>query len=192
MRIKGIKIDEAGAMLDELEEQIARAISFASNPDEMYEAFRFTIIPLLKQNGISANKAVALFDAKSRKKLGKVYSTNAYTDADILDELKEVYKYEAKNEGFISPAEERQIAQCFIRCGQDIDKTIETLRLAATHFEEADIRNVCAYYYVDLASEDWFTKHPDWEEDMPIEAYNKILKDAEEILGEKLRDDYYV
>ena len=96
------------------------------------------------------------------------------------------------NEGFISPAEERQIFQCFIRCDQDIDKTIEILRLAATHFEEADIRKVCAYAYVDLASEDWFTKHPDWEEDMPIEAYNKILKDAEEILGEKLRDDYYV
>ena len=99
---------------------------------------------------------------------------------------------ESKNEGFISVAEERQIFQCFIRCGQDIDKTIETLRLAATNFEEADIRKVCAYAYVDLASEDWFTKHPDWEEDMPIAAYNKILKDAEEILGEKLRDDYYV
>ena len=109
----------------------------------------------------------------------------------------EAYAYDVKatdkkNESFISPAEERQIFQCFIRCGQDIDKTIETLRLATTNFEEADIRKVCAYAYVDLASEDWFTKHPYWEEDMPIEAYNNILKGAEEILGEKLRDDYYV
>ena len=113
-------------------------------------------------------------------------------DNDDTSKYRVYYTNESKNEGFISPAEERQIFQCFIRCGQDIDKTIETLRLAATHFEEADIRKVCAYAYVDLASEDWFTKHPYWEEDMPIEAYNNILKGAEEILGEKLRDDYYV
>ena len=157
----------------------------------------------VKAGWVNANGEIAI-PAGTEFQVRKLHTPNGivlyFPDVDMeldtgLDEddntLYEIIN-ESKNEGFISPAEEQQIVQCFIRCGQDIDKTIETLRLAATHFEEADIRNVCAYAYVDLASEDWFTKHPDWEEDMPLEAYKKILKDAEEILGEKLRDDYYV
>lgn len=170
---------------------------------------RFYIVQLLGRDGkwkticksLDAEYAYQIYDRwNDRIESGDTeFATDiSFSDPqELMYEAMEVTELEfckkaEKNEGFISPAEEQQIVQCFIKCDKDINKTIDTLKLAATRFSEDEIHNACAYAYVDLASEDWFDKHRDWEDDMPMDAYNKILKDAEAILGGKLREDYYV
>ena len=90
-----------------------------------------------------------------------------------------------KSEGFVSPAEARQVQKCFLNCEQDVDKCIDTLKLAGFRLSEDEIRDVIATYYIDLKSEEYFYKNRDAEE-IPLDAYNKIVKAAEKICGHSL------
>ena len=102
--LEGRLLRESKEQKNEINENLANkindAISFSDNPDEMYEAFHFVIVPALKKANIKAKDAVNLFTKDSRKKLGRVFRIgHAYTEQDIIDELK-IHKYESsqKNE----------------------------------------------------------------------------------------------
>lgn len=111
------------------------------------------------------------------------------TDQDMLKDKHRFTHLKAKesrkSEGFVSPAEAQQVQKCFLNCEQDVDKCIDTLKIAGFRLSEDEIRDVIAPYYIDLKSEDYFDKNRDAEE-IPLDAYNKIVKEAEKICGHSL------